>query len=109
MFELDAGCTVVAWNRQAELVFGTAAAATVGRDLDEVVPLTRGSWRGLVDDAGPKPKVWEVRHGEATRAIEAWVQVVPGPPTDPRARSSTVTTSPPAWSPRLAPRSRRRC
>ncbi|MCY1009828.1 STAS domain-containing protein [Nannocystis pusilla] len=78
MFELDAGGDVVAWNRQAELVFGTAAAAAVGRDLDEVVPLTRGSWRALVDGAGAKPKVWEVRQGEATLAIEAWVQVVPG-------------------------------
>ncbi|MFZ6182323.1 STAS domain-containing protein [Nannocystis pusilla] len=78
MFELDAGGNVVAWNRQAELVFGTAAAGAVGRGLDEVVPLTRGSWRGLVDGAGAKPKVWEVRQGEATLAIEAWVQVVPG-------------------------------
>ncbi|MCY1071883.1 PAS domain-containing protein [Nannocystis sp. RBIL2] len=78
VFELDAGCTVVAWNRHAELFFGTDSAAAVGRDLDEVVPLTRGSWRALVDDAGPKPKVWEVRQGEATRALEAWVQVVPG-------------------------------
>jgi rsbT co-antagonist protein RsbR len=77
VFELDAGGTVVAWNRHAELVFGTASAAAVGRDLDEVVPLTRGSWRALQGDAGPEPKVWEVRQGEATRAIEAWVQVVP--------------------------------
>ncbi|WP_434419981.1 STAS domain-containing protein [Nannocystis pusilla] len=77
VFELDADGTVVAWNRQAELVFGTAAAAAVGRDLDEVVPLTRGSWRALLGDADPTPRVWEFRQGEATRAVEAWVQVVP--------------------------------
>ncbi|MBZ5715835.1 STAS domain-containing protein [Nannocystis pusilla] len=77
VFEVDAGFTVVAWNRRAELVLGRDAGEVVGRDLAEVLPLARGSWRDLVDEAGPKPRVWEVRLGEAERAIEAWAQMVP--------------------------------
>ncbi|WAS95238.1 STAS domain-containing protein [Nannocystis punicea] len=78
VIEVDAGFTVVAWNRRAELAFGTDAAAAVGRDLAEVLPLVRGSWRDLADETGAKPKVWEVRRGEATLALEVWTQAVAG-------------------------------
>jgi len=75
VIEVDSGFLVTAWNRRAELVFGTDASSAVGRDLAEVLPLAEASWRALLDTDDDGPRVWSVRRGEATVAFEAWAQV----------------------------------
>ncbi|MDC0721501.1 STAS domain-containing protein [Nannocystis bainbridge] len=74
VIEVDAALGVVGWNRRAELVFGTGAAAAIGRDVAEVLPLVGGSWRALADEPGPASRVMQIRQGEATLSIEVWTQ-----------------------------------
>ncbi|MDC0673174.1 STAS domain-containing protein [Nannocystis radixulma] len=85
VIEVDPGLIVTAWNRRAELVFGTDADAAVGRPLAEVLPLAGANWGALVDGDAESPRVWPVRRGEATLAFEAWSQV--GRDDDGRLRS----------------------
>ena len=71
VIEVDPGLRVTAWNRRAELVFGTDASSAVGRDLAAVLPLAEASVRALLDADDDEARVWSVRHGEATVAFEA--------------------------------------
>ncbi|MFZ6182762.1 STAS domain-containing protein [Nannocystis pusilla] len=75
VIEVDAAGVITRWNRRAELVFGTAGAAAVGRAMAEVLPLVTGSWAALAsgDDA---PRVWPIRRPDGAWWLEAWSQRV---------------------------------
>ncbi|PCC70155.1 rsbT co-antagonist protein RsbR [Nannocystis exedens] len=75
VIEVDPGLVVTAWNRRAELVFGTDAASAVGRPLAEVLPPIDADWSALLDEGDGAPRVFAVRRGEASWSIEAWSQV----------------------------------
>jgi rsbT co-antagonist protein RsbR len=78
VIEVDPRLSVLAWNRQAELVFGTGASEAVGRPLAEVLPLAdaAASWGGLLEAGEPGPRRWTVQRGETRQTLEGWTQVV---------------------------------
>ncbi|WP_434421976.1 STAS domain-containing protein [Nannocystis pusilla] len=76
VIEVDARLVVTAWNRRAELVFGTDVAAAVGRPLAELLPLSAGEWSALLDEGDGSPRVLTIRRADAGWSIEAWSQVL---------------------------------
>jgi len=77
VIEADSRLVITGWSRRAEQVFKTDAAAAVGRDLAEVLPLTEpATWRSLLAEADDdEPRVWSIRLFEGPRAFEAWTQI----------------------------------
>ncbi|MCY1011990.1 STAS domain-containing protein [Nannocystis pusilla] len=78
VIEVDPRLVVTAWNRRAELVFGTDAATAVGRPLTELLPLSEGEWSALLDEGDGSPRVLTIRRADAAWSIEAWSQVLRG-------------------------------
>ncbi|WAS96559.1 STAS domain-containing protein [Nannocystis punicea] len=77
VIEVDAALVITGWNRRAERVFATAAAAAVGRPLAEVLPLAEGTWSSLTAGDDP-PRVWSIRRPDGAWSLEAWSQALAG-------------------------------